>query len=205
MRLRALVLAPLLLPPLFALTACGGSQSPPIIYYSLAGTRDVAPGPVTAPFIVALSGIDVPSEEDQPQMVVQTAQTAVTQLDQQRWSGPLADQIGTLLLQRLGDRLHATTIRGTPPDGHPAYRIGVDVRHFDMAPGQFAAVDAVWTLTTPGGGAPLICESLAREPAGAGMPALVEGGRRAVASIGDKIADTIAAIGSGRRASCPPA
>lgn len=177
-----------------ALALAGCAAAPADHFYTLAG----GPVPPLAPAAAADAGklyvemlaVNVPAQVRRNQLVVGTGEGRVDVLDQHRWAGPLADEIGNALSLGVTARLGAIDVFRTPhPDGATVYRISTNVQRFESVPGSYALVDAVWSVRLVGSSTVLTCRSVLREEAGSGYEAVVAAHRAAL----DKLAAAIAA------------
>lgn len=202
------------------LTGCAGS--PPASYYTLLPAADtVSTAAATPSFGLEILPIGVPLQVDQPQIMLRTADDALSPMYSQRWASPLGEEIQTALSHAMTAMLGAPDVSslGASP-GVPVWRVQVDVQRFDMLLGGPALIDATWRIresgrppgkTQPGAarsGATrssatrpdvvLLCRSVVRQPApGADLPALVQAQQRAVQALARTISS---AIESGARA-----
>ena len=92
--------------------------------------------------------------------------------------------------------------RTPTPDGAPVYRISTNVQRFESAPGQYALIDAVWSVRLVGSAKVLTCRSVANEQVAAGYDALVAGHRRAVTRIAADIAKVVRGLAAGTAMTC---
>lgn len=193
------------------LSACAAS---PMHFYTLV-TPAVAlsPQPPNAPsFAFALDGVSVPHQADIPQLIVSSKIGSLTLAEDRRWIAPLGEEIGAAMSQHLQSRLGVSDVSRVPaPAGTQVYRVKIDVQRFESVPGAQTLVAALWSIraaeaTTATASASASCMSRASEPASANYDALVEGYRRAVASIAEQIAAGIDALAQNRAPiSCPAA
>jgi uncharacterized lipoprotein YmbA len=194
-------LLPLALALALALTGC--ASAPPEHFYSLsnglgtpAAIAAAEPGAGRAaaapPYYIEVQAVSVPQQVARSQLVVTQAAGRIDLLEQERWSAPLASEIGQALSQAITGELGTIDVFRTPtPDQATVYRISTNVQRFESAPGQYALVDAVWSVRAVGGTQVLTCRTIANEPVAAGYDALVAGHRRAVARIAADIAKGI--------------
>ncbi|MGN6282323.1 PqiC family protein, partial [Frateuria sp.] len=147
--------------------------------------------------------VSVPAQDDQPQLVIRQGGQGVAPLSGQRWIAPLAEEVRAALSAELAQALHAQDATGLPSGGKPRLRIKVDLRRFDSAPGDYALVDAAWSVRQLQGDAMLACTSQFREPVGAGYDALVEGHQRALARLAGEIAQVAGPVAAGQSPGCP--
>ncbi|MBP1475048.1 membrane integrity-associated transporter subunit PqiC [Frateuria sp. MAH-13] len=183
------------------LAACA---SEPARYYTLLAPAPAEAGTASpAPFNFELMPVGIPAQVDQPQLVIRQGGQGVAPLSGQRWIAPLADEVRAALSADLAKALHAQDATGLPSGGKPRLRIKVDLRRFDSAPGDYALVDAAWSVRQLQGDAMLACTSQFREPVGAGYDALVEGHQRALARLAGAIAQVAGPVAAGQSPACP--
>jgi uncharacterized lipoprotein YmbA len=143
--------------------------------------------------------VTVPSQVARYQFVVQTGDTRVDVLEQERWASPPADEIRRALSGDLAARLGTFDVYGAPqPKGVPVYRITVIVQRFESWPGSRAVLDAVWSVRAMGTQPVLTCRTVAQVPVGSGYSALVDGHQQAVAQMADEIAAALRTFGFGK-------
>jgi uncharacterized protein len=198
-----------------ALAAC---SSPPSRFYTLgaggapaagasstatATAPQAAPAPVPAnpALLIEVPPVDVPSQVARNQMVVRTNASQVDVLEQERWASLPGDEIRRALSGDLTRRLDTIDVSGSPyPGGVPVYRISVNVQRFESWPGAQAVLEAVWSVRAVGTRAVLTCRTLATEPVGPGIDALVDGHRRAVDQMSAEIAAGVRELAAARPA-----
>jgi uncharacterized protein len=184
-----------------ALAACGTATPPR--FHSL---TPAAPTPTTGkvapagPLVWEVLPVSVPPGVDQSQWVVRSADGSLVVLEQERWVGPLAQEIGAAVTAQLTQTLG-------PPSTKmgPVWRVQIDVLRFETAPGREARLEAVWSLL-PGSGdaaAAQRCHGSFVESVGTdGYLALAAGHRRGVAQLADAIAAGLTAAAAGKQAGC---
>lgn len=184
-----------------ALAACA---SAPVHYYSLIApaTTQAVTDTQTAPFQFELLPVGIPAQADQPQLVIRQGGQGVVPLDSERWIAPLAQELRGALSADLAQAMRTQDATGLS-GGKPRLRIKVDLRRFDSAPGDYALIDAAWSLRLLQGDASLACTSQVREPVGPGYDALVEGHQRALARLAGEIAQVAGPVAAGRSPACP--
>jgi hypothetical protein len=187
-----------------ALAACASS---PVHYYTL-----IAPAPAQvaddrgappAAFQFELLPVGIPAQADQPQLVIRQGGQGVAPLGGERWIAPLAQEVRGALSADLAQALHTQDVSGLPAGDKPRLRIKVDLRRFDSALGDYALIDAAWSLRLLPGGTALACTGQVREPVGAGYDALVEGHQRALARLAAQIAQAAGPVATGQAVACP--
>lgn len=185
-----------------ALAACA---SAPVHYYTLIPASDgaLAEAAAPAPFQFELMPVGVPAQNDVPQLVVRQGGQAITPLNGERWAAPLADEVRGALSVDLARSTHAQDISGgVASNGKPVLRIKVDLRRFDSSPGNYARIDATWTVRELRSQAVLTCSSQVSESAGQGYAALVAAHQQALSTLASQIASVAPAMAAG---SVPPA
>ena len=193
------------------LAAC--ASAPPVRFHSLlpvdAPERDASAG---AGFVVTLAPVAVPSQVDQPQWLLRSADGSLALLEQERWASPLRSELRAALLDRWVSRWGATEALAVPaasasaPSASMVWRVLVDVTRFESLPGREARLEGRWSVR-PGapGAAGLSCRFVTRESVGEGMLALADGHRRAVNRLADEMARPLSALQRGETPACLPA
>lgn len=166
-----------------------GCAAAPIQYLTLvppAGQTAISSGGAAGAPAVSVT---VPSQVDQPELIVRQSDGSMALLESERWIAPLADEIRIALSLSLA--------RQWEPGPAGTVRVQVDVQRFDSVPGQYALIDAVWTLTA-GGSAPqqVSCRSSIRIPVGNGYPALAKGHQAAIEQLASQIAKQAVKLGA---------
>jgi uncharacterized protein len=186
-----------------ALAACA---SAPLHYYTLIAPADESPsnaGSASLPF--ELLPVSVPTQVDQPQLVVREGGQGVALLGSERWIAPLGDEVRGALSADLARELHSQDVSGLPGNDRPRLRIKLDLRRFDSQPGSYALIEGAWSVRLLHGTHPsaLACTSRINVPVGPGYPALVQGHQQAIARLAGQIAATARLLGSGETPACP--
>ena len=188
-----------------ALLVLAGCASSPAERFHTLMPAEIAPrsGAPRAPITIVLEPIRLPASVDQPQWLVRLADDSVALLEQERWASPLRDEFRQALLEVLVVR-HAAVDARTLPAGRPPLRVGIDLRRFESVPGREARIEGSWTIVAPGGApAPVHCETVLREAAAGGPPAVAAAHRRALGRLAEAIGVALEAIADGQRAGCP--
>ena len=132
------------------LAAC---SSQPVQHYSLLpasgsdnGGTPAKSAVAAAPLLIDILPVGLPAVSDRQELVVRQGDRFVI-LENARWAAALSDEmrdaLGVLMERRLGSR----NINGLiPPAGVPVLRVKVMVRQFEVVPGQFALIDADWSV-----------------------------------------------------------
>jgi len=191
-----------------AALALGSCSTPPAPrFYSLM-PGEVAPraaqGAESAGALpIVLEPVRMPTQVDQPQWLVRLPDDTVAVLEQERWASPLQDEFRAALLEQLIVGHGAIDARTQPSPGPAPWRITVDVRRFDSAPGVEARIEGSWLIQGGGGRAASRCEWLLREPAPGPMAGLAVAHRRAIARLADAISAVLARLARGETPACP--
>jgi uncharacterized lipoprotein YmbA len=194
------------------LAGCAGTPAAEHFYSLSAGVTPMAVATAVAPraalapaapLYIELQAVSVPQQVSRNQLVVTNGAGRVELLEQERWAAPLASEIGQALSLGITSELGAIDVFRTPtPEQATVYRISTSVQRFESAPGQYALIDAVWSVRRIGSNAVLTCRTSAQEPVSAGYDALVAGHRRAVARISADISTAIRSLASGGSPRC---
>lgn len=175
----------------------GACAAQPVHYYTLLPPAQSHVEPSPAHFRLEILPIELAAQVDRDELIVNEGGERLAVLDNERWAAPLTDEIHAALAEHLARRLGA---RGLGSElGHandlPTLRVKLAVRRFESVPGQYALIEADWSLTSPGGAGKrsLQCGSLLRERVEKGYFSLVQGHRRLIQALGDQIA--MAALG----------
>jgi len=169
---------------------------------------DLSPGVPDAPATTVsargrpLIWVDKPSVAgyfDRTQMVTRGAGSRISIHEFEVWSDPPADLIQRALVDDLAHRFGADRVTATPVAHYatPGWQVALDVIRFDVDEGGDAVLDARWTLLA--GSSDRLAASrreLIEVPSGdAADPAKrVTALREAVAMLGSRIGDAVAAV-----------
>lgn len=190
------VLAAVVAATAIGLAACG--STPVVRYHSLvpAGAPAAAPAATLA---WAMGPVTIPAQLDQPQWLVRLPDDSMRQLEQDRWAGPLADELQAGLADAIARRIGAPGL--AKPASGKSWRVRVDVQRLELAPSRHVAFVADWSLSS-GAVTELRCRESQQRSVGAGLDALAAAQRAAVAQLGERIAAALEAQERGN-ASCP--
>jgi hypothetical protein len=181
-------------------------SSAPVHYHTLLAPAGQGAGPgQAAPFVIELLPVGVPVQVDQPQLVVRQGSSGVAVLDGERWAGPLADEVRAALSARLARSLATQDIAGLArPGDRQLIRIKVQLRRFDIWPGQGAQLEADWSLgvADEAGNARLTCGASLRTSASGGYPELVQAQQHLITDLADRIGADVRAWSLSRHATC---
>jgi uncharacterized lipoprotein YmbA len=174
-----------LMPPPGRPTAPAAAQVPAALQTS--GDSPVVGADPAAFVHVPTVSVTVPSQVDQSELVVRQSDGSMALLQSVRWIAPLGDEIRTALALSLAEQWAAL----------PAMRVNVDVQRFDSMLGQYAYIEAAWTLTLPGTPIQKISgRSAIKIPVREGYAALAAGHRQAIEALAAQILDKARTAGA---------
>ena len=200
-------LAPLCLLALSA-TIAGCASRPAIEYHTLMPPPDAA-APAATPATGLRFRIDnpvrVPSQVDQPQVVLRQPDGRLQVLELQRWVAALSEEWRSALADRLARQLGAIDVsRVSAANDAPVFRLQLELQRFDGTPNGAAVQQALWSVRRPNDPGPaLTCQVMLSEPAGADVAAVAAAQRRVTARVADGIGAALLALHEGRPAACP--
>jgi uncharacterized lipoprotein YmbA len=176
------------------LAACA---STPTHFYTLvrpAAAVAAATSP-SAPFMIEVPPVTVPSQVDVPQIVVREGGGEMALAESNQWVSPLPEEFRSALVAELVARTGAQEVYRLPrPADAKLFRIQVAVRRFDSSLGKRTELEAQWTITGAAGFA-LSCSTRDSESVGEGYGSLVEGHQRAVSALADQITAALSHAG----------
>jgi len=175
---------------LFALAA--GCSSPSVKYYTLSAVAP--PASTTSQIAVAVGPVAVPSVVDRAQIVVTTSANQVTVDDFNRWASPVQDSVERAVAENLVALLgtRRVTLVESSLGADAEYRVQIEVRNFESAPGKYASLDAVWTVRRLKDRKTETGRTTVREQVeGEGYEALAAAHSRGIAKMSREIADTV--------------
>lgn len=181
---------------LAALAGCG--TSPPSRFYALQATAPAAS--TSSTLLIAVGPITVPAVVDRPEIVVKAGPNEVRIDDFNRWASPLQDNLTRAFADNLSHLLGTPrVIRFPQPIAvEPDYRVVVEVRSFDSAPGESAGLDAIWTVRRTKDGKTLTGRSTVIETVNdKGYDAVAAAHSRAIARASRDIADAVLTLQRG--------
>jgi hypothetical protein len=169
-----------------------GCASPPARFYTLSATA--APSAAASKLAVAVGPVSVPAAVDQPQIVVSTSANQVTLDDFNRWASPLQNNIARVVADNLVALLGTPRVTLFPQTlgADVDYRVQIEIRNFESAPGKYASLDAVWTVRRTKDGKTETGRTSVRENVDdSGYDALAAAHSRGVARLSQDIADVV--------------
>lgn len=132
-----------------ALAGCGGT---PNVYYTLTANSEQAGAgnapAAQAPGLYTLGTVNVPPPVDDTMLVVRQSDDQLMKLAHDRWTAPLGKQVSNALAVALTQQLGMPPLSSAQASGKqaPVTKFSVDIQRFDLVPGQFAALTAVWQI-----------------------------------------------------------
>lgn len=175
------------------LTACG---SPAPFNYTLSPASSAA-GLISGAQHVgpyALAEVTVPPEADQSALVVQQADGRVLVLAEDRWSAPLSAHIQSALSIELTSRLGMPPVQNLTTgrrDTHVSL-IRVDIQRFDLVPGKYVSMHALWRIRFANSDKLLTCFAKLQQSVDVGVSALVTGQQKNTQALSNLIALSLA-------------
>jgi uncharacterized lipoprotein YmbA len=187
---------------MLALVAGCGSAQPPRYHTLMPAPSSTARPPAPAGSLAwEVLPVAVPAGVDQPQWVVRTVDGSLAVLEQERWIGPLGEEIRAAVADRLTQEVGAPAAAA---ESRKRWRIRIDVQRFDSAPGREARLEATWTLSSDAdAAAALRCRGeFVQALAAGGYLALATGHRQAVTAMADAIGGELKTLNAGQTATC---
>jgi uncharacterized lipoprotein YmbA len=169
-----------------------GCASSPARFYTLSATA--TPSASSSKLSVAVGPVSVPAAVDRPQIVVSTSANQVTLDDFNRWASPLQDNLARVVAENLVVLLGTPRVTLFPQTLSPDvdYRVQIEIRNFESAPGKSASLDAVWTVRRSRDGKTETGRSSVREKVDDnGYDALAAAHSRGVERLSQDIADVV--------------
>lgn len=169
-----------------------GCSSPPAKFYTLGA---VATPATTASNISVLVGpVSVPSVIDRPQIVVTTGANQVTADEFSRWASPVQDNLARVVADDLGAELGTprVTLYQSQLGAEVDYRVQIEVRNFETAPGKYALLEALWSVRRLKDGKTETGHTIVRESVESeSFDAVAAAHSRSIAKMSQEIADAV--------------
>lgn len=179
---------------LFATLGLAACVSAPTHYYTLVPAATDARASSAPAFQFEMQPVLIPVQVDQPQVVVRLNSGALSILETERWSAPLADEFHDALASQMELKLGTRNLEGLPKaSGRPVISLQTDVRRFDSVPGQYALIDVIWSLSRKMGTEPrrsLTCSSTLRQPTGGQVQDVIMAHQQLISQLATTIAGT---------------
>ncbi len=192
---------------ILGMVAC--TSSAPVRHYTLLNPKsNVQSQGVPSRFVLDVLPVSLPEYLNQPQLVVrQDDNGMLSVLDDERWLGPLDEEIRNALSAELVDLLGTQDVSGLSwPSDTQVIRVKLKIHRLDAWPGKRVQLAAGWTLgdARETGGARLVCQGRFEEPTGAGYPALVQAQQRVIAALAQQIGKDTKTWSASRQSTCEP-
>ncbi|MCS4271755.1 MULTISPECIES: membrane integrity-associated transporter subunit PqiC [Raoultella] len=197
-----------LLPFFFTLAmifAINGCSSPPIGNHTLQLPAPPAGPAKRAAFVVELLPIGVPAPQDIKQVVIRQSDSSMLVLDNDRWLSPLSEEMHSALSPQIAQRLGTLDVSGlSKTDEQQRVRIQIQIRRFDLWPGNRVRLDADWSLSARSGDQRrrLLCQSQLTLSAPDDYLQLFPLAQRLVNQLAIAIADTAEEWADSARSTC---
>jgi hypothetical protein len=185
-----------------------GCSTPAPHYYTLSpeGTRASAAAGQRG-IAYSLSPVTVPPEVDNTALVTREPNGRLLPLSDDRWTATLSSHLQSAL------GLELTAALGMPPVQNinqsvaqlDATQVQVDVQRFEMLPGQYVALDALWRLRFRQSGVVLTCFSRLKQIVEIGVTALVLGQQKNTQLLAAQIAQALVSRSAPADAQCAQA
>ena len=211
-----------------AVAACA---TPPVRYYSLAGSPVTSAAPIGAAGSAGATGaggsrpagavtrgpsqihidvgpVGVPERLARPQMVIRSndgdsASTRLQVLEQQRWSSSFDSELRDAFGSAIAARAGAVDVtRGGRLPGHPVYRISIRMQHFEAILDERVDAHIGWTITRSDDNRSALCQAAVSGAGGKGLDDLVQGVQAVVAQAAERIAAQVVQLNASGQASC---
>ena len=185
-----------------------GCSTPAPHYYTLSpeGTRaSAAAGQPLGAY--ALSPVTVPPEVDSTSLVVRETSGRLMLLSDDRWTATLSSHLQSALGLELTAALGMPPVQNINQSGTQgdATQVQVDVQRFELVPGQYVALDALWRLRFKQSGLVLTCFSRFKQNVEIGVTALVLGQQKNTQLLSAQIAQSLVSRSAPANAQCTQA
>ena len=170
---------------------CTSTTSSRFYTLSAAGTPAAASASDVS---VAVGPVTIPAQVDRPQIVTSNGPNQVRLDEFNRWAAPLQNNIARAVVENLVALLGTPYVTLYPQtlSADAQYRVAIEVQDFASAPGEYGAVDAVWTVRRMKDGETRSGRTTAREPVQEkGYDPLVAAHSRAVSHLSRDIAQAL--------------
>jgi uncharacterized lipoprotein YmbA len=178
-----------------------GCASPPMKYYTLSPAQWGATGSSQQTLRAVVAVRSVPAGLDTAALVVRRDDARVELAEGARWTAQFADEVREALNAALRREYGIAAVEISPSHAPPLPRVDVSVRKFDAAVGDSVSLIADWTVTyqAPAGPEHLVCSSLLKESAGAGLDGVVKASQTLMIRLAHDVGGAIVA-GAGNKA-----
>jgi len=167
-------------------------SSPPSKFYTLSAVA--SSGSATSQLSIVVGPVSVPPTIDRPQIVVTTSANQVALDEFNRWASSVSDNLASVVADNLAALLgtNRVAVSAQTVSTDFDYRVQIDVRNFESAPGKYAALDAFWAVRRVKDGKLQTGRTNVREDTPDGTyDALAAAHSRAVGRLSQDIADAV--------------
>ena len=189
---------------LIGLAGCFGT-TPRAVYYTLSPMATGAtqpPSPAADQLAIGIGPVKFPDELDRPAIVTRNGRNRLEVNEFRRWGGSLERNVTRVMEENLAMLLKTDRVMARPWERYfqPDIRVALDIRQFDGRLGEYASLNATWTIIGPEGDAPLFVRRTIIQEAVTekGYDGLVEAQSRALAALCREIAAALAEHGIAR-------
>jgi len=97
---------------------------------------------------VSVGPVSIPAAVDRPQIVVATAANQLRLDDFNRWASPLQENLSSVIADNLRRSAGQLARDAFPEDLERGcdFRVAIEVTRFESIPGQWATLEAAWTV-----------------------------------------------------------
>lgn len=178
-----------------AVILCGCASTPSHLYtLSAAAAATPNPEPRLSQLVIVIAPVSIPAIVDVPQIVVRTGPNQVSLNEFNRWASPLANNIAQAVASNLTALLGTSRV-SSALNMDADYRVSIDVRTFESAPGDAATLSALWAVRRVKDGKTESGRSIDREAVSQkSYEALAAAHSRALVHLSADIADAIRAL-----------
>ncbi len=181
---------------LLCVLAAGCATTPPARLYVLSASSPTAK--TTLDVSVSVGPVSIPAAVDRPQIVVATAANQVRLDDFNRWSSPLQENLSSVIAENLAALLGSSRVTRFPKtsSADADFRVAIEVTRFESVPGQWATLDAAWTVRRTADGVVQTQRTSVREAVvpDNSFEALAAAHSRAAARLSQGIAEAVRAL-----------
>jgi len=175
--------------------ATGCASTPPARLYTLSASSPTAE--TALDISVSVGPVSIPAAVDRPQIVVATAANQVRLDDFNRWASPLQENLSSVIADNLAALLGSSHVTRFPKtsSADADFRVAIEVTRFESVPGQWATLDAAWTVRRTADGVVQTHRTSVREPVpDSSFEALAAAHSRAAARLSQGIAEAVRAL-----------
>ena len=180
---------------LLCILAAGCAATPASRLYTLSASSPTAE--TTLDVSVSVGPVSIPAAVDRPQIVVATAANQVRLDDFNRWTSPLQENLSSVIAENLAALLGSSRVTRFPKtsSADADFRVAIEVTRFESVPGQWATLDAAWTVRRMADGVVQTHRTSVREPVpDNSFEALAAAHSRAAARLSQGIAEAVRAL-----------